>query len=75
MEELPIPLTEKEQRRATLERLYETNHFKDTSIIETLKSYYYLSFFGYYTNRQKYDLYWEIAEFLYEKKYGEPYED
>lgn len=73
MEELPIPLTEKEQRRATLERLYETNHFKDRSFIETLKNYYYISFMGYYTHKKKYDLNWEIAEFLYEKKYGEKY--
>lgn len=72
MEELP--LTEEEQRKRTLERMYEVHGFGRGSLLEQIKSYYYLTI-GYYTNYPKYLIYWEIAEFLYEKKYGKKYGD
>ena len=69
-----LPLTEKQQRRATLERMYETGGLKNQGFRESIKSFYFLTI-GYFTNRPKYDMYWEITEFLYEKKYGKKYGD
>ena len=43
MEELTLPLTEEEQRRRTLERMYEVHGFGRGSLLEQIKSYYYLT--------------------------------
>ena len=67
-------LTPEEQRRKTLERLYVVNGIGSGTFLETIKSYYYLTI-GYFTDYPKYKLYWEITEFLYEKKYGKKYGD
>lgn len=77
MEELPLTeptLTEEEQRRRTLERMYEIHGFGRGGILEQVKTYYYLTL-GYWMNYPKYLIYWEITEFLYEKKYGKKYGD
>lgn len=65
-------LTPEEQRRKTLERLYEVYGMGSGTIWTTMKSYYYLTI-GYFTDYPKYKIYWEITEFLYEKKYGKKY--
>tara|TARA_B100001013_G_scaffold28001_1_gene15355 strand:- start:594 stop:875 length:282 start_codon:yes stop_codon:yes gene_type:complete len=67
-------LTPEQQRRETLERMYEIHGIGKGDFLNTIKSYYYLTF-GYITNYQKYKLYWEVTEFLYEKKYGKKYGD
>ena len=65
----------KEQLQRTIARLYEVHGIKNGGIISTIQSSYYLSPIAYYLNREKYDLYWEITEILYELKYGKKYGD
>lgn len=65
---------EEEQRRKTLERLYEIHGFGRATLFQQVKTYYYLTL-GYFTDYPKYLIYWEITQFLYEKKYGKKYNE
>lgn len=64
----------KEARHQTLEKMHETSGMKNGGIVSSIKTFYYLTI-GYFTDRPKYKTYWDVTEFLYEKKYGKKYSD
>jgi len=57
----------KEARHQTLERMYITTGWNNGGIISSLTTLYWLTF-GYFQDKKKYEIYWEVVDFLMEKE-------
>jgi hypothetical protein len=61
-----LPLTKKEQREKTYQTLFNTYGIRNSGIIGTLTSLYYLTI-GYFTNYPRHLIYCEILDFIQKK--------